>query len=881
MRTSSFWDVPPRAAVYAEQKNVYPAGSTQAVELLRFITAYRVGFEAFADLTPYSALLRAAAEGDGELRFYGFIDTWMGNATGWRKAWYLEHGNRQCYPRDIRGEFQGNGFGLSAELLFWPSLPVDTRPRESVTLSSGFYGSYGVGAVIIHEGKLAGALKHIVLNEATDTTGVLDAKAYACPGGARDVLASGLILGIVQKAWDFGRNPSKETELANLLDGFYVNQASQHMSDITVTQASIENGSVTATYNTSQIKIQIGTPVFVREGDVVMDNNGSAKSYPFKSVGSVMNVSDGGGELLLKIDIPCFSQSGETPRFMVPNHANVLANAQALVGRISQLARKAQSMRNMPTFLFGDTSNSNGPMSAWLPMLITPQGPEFGVLPFLGDMDLSSGSSGSSLFERFSLAGVDSHDNVSSASARGVFANMDSDEGMACDSLLGPRFCSEAGYLHSLHRFQFLNQGAFPGGGPTQFVCSHGNCTTIVNARAAPQFRPGIANIRRVQQGRQIGITDGDNVCVISRQRHGRVFERQFVMASLKDGDHVLMQLTVTGHGWSESTEQCGEYCHMVYRLTINGESIANVTQWRGDCADNPVSDQMGTWTTPRNGWCPGTVEPGLYIDVTHVEWKDLNHLVVDVVVWSHEAQTYTPYTDFAQFFGGNPATLFVGLTLFVYDKSAVNAIEKQPQAYTAAEAALRNGCSYPEALKPPAFVERQDDDSLVQKSNRSVHRLVGAHGAYVGVKLNEKAMLERTSYNARHSRVSRVARHLSSSRYDFESTAPWYLYDKAARPDAGATTRLTIFDNARVQINSRTVVANATKSKLPQEWGQVALRFKVNEPAGDLKIDWWDRVGSIGVLLRENSSYIQLHPKVAPPELRRFAVAWAPGARP
>merc|ERR1719291_1313534 len=88
------------------------------VELLRFVTAYGTGIESLVDLTPYSPLLDAGRTSDKGLSMYSFIDTWVNNDTG-SDAMYMHNVTEQCYP--IARSY-GNGWSLSAELVFWPQV---------------------------------------------------------------------------------------------------------------------------------------------------------------------------------------------------------------------------------------------------------------------------------------------------------------------------------------------------------------------------------------------------------------------------------------------------------------------------------------------------------------------------------------------------------------------------------------------------------------------------------------------------------------------------------------------------------------------------------------------------------------------------------------
>lgn len=216
-------------------------------------------------------------------------------------------------------------------------------------------------------------------------------------------------------------------------------------------------------------------------------------------------------------------------------------------------------------------------------------------------------------------------------------------------------------------------------------------------------------------------VADGQPLCIAARQNQGHLFTRNFDVSRLDPGDRVVFQLAVTGHGWAMTLEQCGEYCHAVYRIHINGRSAANVTQFRHDCKENPVGEsQYGTWYESRNGWCPGAIEPGLFVDLTDHVQQGSNVATIELVVWSNSTLQYAPYTDYAGFVFGDEAKLTVGLNAFVYGAAAVDAVRGQPAAFTAAEAALRNGSSHPASLRPPAVVlEPEDMPVLLQQRAR------------------------------------------------------------------------------------------------------------------------------------------------------------------
>jgi hypothetical protein len=81
------------------------------------------------------------------------------------------------------------------------------------------------------------------------------------------------------------------------------------------------------------------------------------------------------------------------------------------------------------------------------------------------------------------------------------------------------------------------------------------------------------------------------------------------------DAKRVDARLFSTGHSFG-NTDDCAEFCEMRMDIIANGEKTS-VNPWRDDCAENPVSNQMGTWEYARNGWCPGAIAVGDKRDLT------------------------------------------------------------------------------------------------------------------------------------------------------------------------------------------------------------------------------------------------------------------------
>jgi len=167
----------------------------QTVELLRFVTAYGTGIETLVDLTPYSPLLQAGKESSKGLTAYAFIDTWVNNESG-SDAMYMNNITEQCTPI-VRS--YGNGWSLSAELVFWPKNWSSSKakgrraaqpvvPKHSVTLSSGFYGgNFPLGRIRVHQGKMHSNSSAVLLENAVDFLGAAKAEVYECGQGKDEI----------------------------------------------------------------------------------------------------------------------------------------------------------------------------------------------------------------------------------------------------------------------------------------------------------------------------------------------------------------------------------------------------------------------------------------------------------------------------------------------------------------------------------------------------------------------------------------------------------------------------------------------------------------------------------------------------------------------
>mmetsp|Transcript_93559 Transcript_93559/g.164893 ORF Transcript_93559/g.164893 Transcript_93559/m.164893 type:complete len:903 (-) Transcript_93559:38-2746(-) len=851
-----------RAAVFSEQKEKFPKGrATQAVELLRFISAYKAGVEALVDITPYSALIRAASDDEGELNFYAFIDTWVGNTSEVVKPIVSMKGrNGTCSPwnKTERGIEYGNGFQVDVNLVFWPQPAgfVDTRPRESVTVSSGWYGSYGIGSISVSEGSLINGATGVQLEPDADFTSAVEAEVYPCPQGKLDVQNGVRIGKLAKKAH---RSKGNSTEITGIEMELYKQLSDQALDYVKVTGSDPDKMEVQIDYDPQITSLEVGMPVFYEAGDIHLERNFSEPwrernedDARLQAVGQVSMAAN--GKATVKMNTPCLPTEASQwlPRLKTPKAADALERARILSQSIAHSLSDTKAQPTSFGYHGGDEADNiellqqDGADSqhAFKPFLVCAQGEALLPMKSLGRLSLK---------------------NLSFAASKDC----------------GPTNTAFLQTRAAIKKHESMGSGSTVNAS----VTSNAQLPVVPTGSRLSKAAIALSKAKAAVGGTTLstlagGAKDGDKVCVLTRRATGRVFERSFAMPDFTKQDSVLLQFSSTGHGWSGSTEQCGEYCHAVYHLQINGQKALHITEWRDDCSDNPISRQYGTWELSRNGWCPGSVEPGLYIDVTKWMKEGKNQLTVDVDVWSSKDNSYKAYTNYGGFFGGDSASLFVGASFFVYDQAAVDAIKSQSHHFTAAEKALANGCSMPEALKPPKEA-RPAFSSYLQQSLTS--EALEELDAKQGFSSTKKQEVKKNNFLQQGSPRNRADRDedTSAQRYDFEREAPWYLYSEAEKNGLPGlehgTNVVKVFKDSLIQINSREIFAKVKRSHLPRQWAQAAMHIRLEAPVlpdKSLELDHWDRLGSAGLLFKASTPKVQLHPAMTSWESKKLNLA-------
>jgi len=826
-KSSPYMNAASGSVVYASQgelKHVEsPTGEASALpptnhfEMLRFVTAYRTGIEAMVDMTPYTPLIRAAVAVDN-LTMYSFIDSWVNNHTE-SHILYLNNVTDQCH---LRQTSDGNGWSLSASLLFWPReddhANVSTAPRESITLSSGWIGGrIGIGAVRFHTANVSESGGAVRLDKAVDFSTVKVATVYDLTAENAEFAA---LLGFVAQQTEYFTRSGNEQALNSTMEEIFESLMYQGLASVHVTHSDNDTHTVTGTYNGSLVEWKRRMPVYYQSSDIFTDTNlqngwWMNSSMPLKPVGFIKHADgenatcSGLCNVSIHLNHHCLpgNWSKGLPGLLIPRSDSVLHRVRALLRKVKEIGLQSAA------------SDSRGEQ----PRLLELDNGTLVAPALLGHIDLAGAEDG------------DATENTW--------------ERLLLKTAIGP----------------------------------------------------------------EMNISDGRKVMVLTKERHGHLLKRNFDLPNLVFGDRIILQLAVTGHGWASTQEQCGEYCHAVYRMKLNGRSFANVTQFRDDCKDNPIngSVQYGTWDESRNGWCPGTVVPGLFIDITNHVDKGANRLDIDLVVWSNVTLDYEPYTDYAGFVFNDAAILGIGTTAFVYDESAVQAVRSQERALTAAEAALRDGCSAPERLTPPAFIDEASTGQVflqvgakavtstqIRASQQHATRsavmrrdmrdryleekeplsLMGQHFSQsrsripfvdfekdrlpsAGPRKVERTRLARSEIKedgdiGTHRDVNRHYQHAHQHAalasdvarpFDYEARAPWYLYNETVEGHLQGVTKVELFASKLMQAASRNVHVHVDKASVPSEWSKVALHFRLHKP-DHLEYDHWDRVGSFGL---------------------------------
>jgi archaellum component FlaG (FlaF/FlaG flagellin family) len=124
----------------------------------------------------------------------------------------------------------------------------------------------------------------------------------------------------------------------------------------------------------------------------------------------------------------------------------------------------------------------------------------------------------------------------------------------------------------------------------------------------------------------------------------------------------VEFRMTNTGHGQA-NTDNAAEFSQKTHTLQANGTTVANHVLWKANCAQNTCSNQSGTWTFNRAGWCPGQAVDPFFHDLSTVFTAGQN-LTIDYTLQPYINLLNTGYN------GGSHTEPHYKIHAFVVEKS-------------------------------------------------------------------------------------------------------------------------------------------------------------------------------------------------------------------
>lgn len=378
--------------------------------------------------------------------------------------------------------------------------------------------------------------------------------------------------------------------------------------------------------------------------------------------------------------------------------------------------------------------------------------------------------------------------------------------------------------------------------------------------------------------------------------------ERKFdlPLMDVKKGDSALLQITVTGNGWEYTQEQCGEYCDMKYVLRMNNYSH-DIDQWRNDCAKNPNNMQKGDWYQARNGGCPGTVEPGVLMDISQLLQEGTNTMELHVLVWDNKTQHYLPYTNVKGWLFGEQAGVMISASVHVYASEVRESVIRHVAGHdicSLSEKVLIDGGnqglrpSHPENYDKDHQILRkpeipQEATSLLQQHLPKLdeesleyvdHVMQNPEAAEQGPAWAMKLM---QAVKPKEGEVNRTAQEnrAFAGCWNFEATAPFYhllhpprLLEEKMRD--GNAIRVPVITKHHFKGDSKGNPSQLYFTRplnlleIPFHWHQVGLMLKLESPDGEVA-EHWPRTGSVGLEFNRDSEIVNTHDVYDPNALK------------
>ena len=105
---------------------------------------------------------------------------------------------------------------------------------------------------------------------------------------------------------------------------------------------------------------------------------------------------------------------------------------------------------------------------------------------------------------------------------------------------------------------------------------------------------------------------------------------------------NAMVKMASTGHGF-DNNQSAAEFKPIDYFVKIDGMQTHTQYNWDGDCGENPIYPQGGTWIYDRANWCPGKRAQAFDHEITpHITPGDSLEINVDFQSYSWSG-TQTP----------------------------------------------------------------------------------------------------------------------------------------------------------------------------------------------------------------------------------------------
>lgn len=844
-------------SMFGESDASYPDGTKQVVELLRFITPFKTGLETLVDITPYSPLLRAVANSQlasslmqnastkSALSFYASADTWARDTKGERTV-SLEEVHRhpgQCKARLHKVESAGEGWGVTANLVFWPrvkSSNVSPSSRHTVTLASGRLGSmYPIGKIDVLEGEVMG--DRVQLSQPTDLAEADEVACFVCEQGAQ-TLNTAKALAAYQDEID-GASAANKNKVAQKA---FEDQVRQHMGSITPTAVNNETRTVTATYDSTNMMLKPGMHIYGQLED------GQATSLA--AMGQIISVGSEGDAISRRLDIQ-MNQDACLPRDV--NTTQEYDDDSIWDFQFSLL----------------DVSQSRN----WWPRLSAMVHPDamasaqsFALRLNHSSISTSRTKSGSSFIQKLSH---DGHlDNGLEKQLKLLhYAN---------DSIVPLPFLGKLALRNTSDKPQALLEFGHRGSSEVQ----HGQKVCAVRKSNSGRFFRRDFDLPALKSGERVlaHLTITGHGWERTLDKCGEFCEAQYHVA-FNDGAMVNLSQFRTDC----KVNPLGDSQHGTWRFDRNGWCPGSVSS--GSYFDvtellksNEELAVANTATIDVSVKSSKTKKFGPYVDFDGWRQSDTSLLATSFNLFVYDAaavqeivgrdraltaaeQALRVHTPEDAVKADVDSSLLERVGKLSESTDQMDNIRVQGQQEYAAFGAQMGSPIQPLTSPRGRHFKVQGDGTFVQErsGDGEIDSSFLMQGQQESASSSQKLTTGKRRVGGEH---ATGAWNSENGLVDFKSHAPWYLTSASGTQTAtekAGVVRVPLFKQAYLNAWQQTATTEVESLEdMPEDWEQVALEFKLHEPPEDgYSFDHWDRLGSLGIMFHDDTPGVELHP--------------------